>query len=520
MEQMKKSLTRLGAILIVLSVFSSVAQASWSGPVYTVTAYKPPTVADSSSTTAPRMWGTVWMDTSIAGTAKATFTWVHDTPNDAPPTDVYILQHGLATWSYYSNFLPHPYGAISPSIQSVSFPLRREPRFYLAQTQTGSGTADDGLGDAQVMTYDANKQPTGTSKGDKVVLCHPGTDGTLIVPAVTLSAIVPKPPVSYHYLPEWSYSVQLMDLKITCNSQDITGSKPAYQAKAGQNTALSFSGVPTGVTATSPSWALPDKYVKDWVHSDTSASIVSLPATALSSPSIPQLFWVSGGKKAVSFTANINGASVSLKGNINVDRPEYAFSLTPGGVVKLDADGVGGAVLKLGDYNPATTIGSGVIFGTNPAKPNPNNILTTVQVITNTTRLVVDGRGYLHTYTPTSGLDALNLGSDSPFQGVYATDKEVTVSDSFDTWLMYNPPTGGTEHQDWIYVPLKKLSWSWAGHANRRGASWVATTAIDATNTTSDLISGTSAKAATGSDTLIHPTWTQKASAGTFVPAR
>lgn len=113
------------------------------------------------------------------------------------------------------------------------------------------------------------------------------------------------------------------------------------------------------------------------------------------------------------------------------------------------------------------------------------------------------------------------IGVDSPNEYVSSTDNSISISDSFDTYLMYVTPTAVTEHQDWIFVPLKKLSWNWSGHAVRRNASgWVATTNIDATNTTSDLVSGTPVKAASGTNTLDYPTWTQKASQGNYVPAR
>jgi len=192
--------------LALLSVFSSAAQASWSVPVYTITA-RQPTAPDITTTYAPGGGGFRFAGKSFGGTAKTTFTWVHDVPGDAPPTDVYVLQSGYASWLIHADPPPAPAAQelSRPSIQNAFFSLQHKPRIYLAQAQggAGSGTADDGLGDAQVVATDAHGSLTGLSKGDKVIVCHPCTDGTLIVPTVTLIAKAtpspPKPPATTRY---------------------------------------------------------------------------------------------------------------------------------------------------------------------------------------------------------------------------------------------------------------------------------------------------------------------------------
>nr|MDQ2688058.1 hypothetical protein [Armatimonadota bacterium] len=44
------------------------------------------------------------------------------------------------------------------------------------------------------------------------------------------------------------------------------------------------------------------------------------------------------------------------------------------------------------------------------------------------------------------------------------------ASDSFDTWVMYRPPSVG--NQGTVYVPLQTLTWRWGGNASRSQGAW------------------------------------------------
>lgn len=73
---------------------------------------------------------------------------------------------------------------------------------------------------------------------------------------------------------------------------------------------------------------------------------------------------------------------------------------------------------------------------------------------------------------------------DQPFQ--YYTTRDVDgggtlwhasgANDSFDTWVMYQPPPAGGQGTIWvpgpIWVPVEKLTWRWGGYASLSGGRW------------------------------------------------
>ena len=104
------------------------------------------------ASTTPNSGDSLYPSVAQADTVEATFTWVHDVPGDAPPSDVYVLQSGYAKLQILG--VP-PAGAMNQSYgsaQNAVFSSESKSRLYLAQTQTGWGTADDGLGHNPVVT--------------------------------------------------------------------------------------------------------------------------------------------------------------------------------------------------------------------------------------------------------------------------------------------------------------------------------------------------------------------------------
>ncbi len=220
---MKISASRIAASLLVAcasvsSILSSVAQASWSNPVYTVSNRLPATTDTTTSSGGGH--NSNYIDTPVGGTVKATFTWIHDVPGDAPPADVYVLEHGRAKWVVPPGVTPGPppMGLRRPSSQNVSFPLQRKPRVYLAQVQGAYGQAVNGLGTLQQLTPDGPTGQTGIADGYKPVLCHPAANGTLTTPEVTLSSSA-TPPGGQYFTASWSFSAQIM----TITMQNPTG---------------------------------------------------------------------------------------------------------------------------------------------------------------------------------------------------------------------------------------------------------------------------------------------------------
>lgn len=86
-------------------------------------------------------------------------------------------------------------------------------------------------------------------------------------------------------------------------------------------------------------------------------------------------------------------------------------------------------------------------------------------------------------------------GFDSPAQllsfGLLTDLTAITINDTFQTWLMYKPPTAGLETS---WVPLASYSWAWSAEVSRVTGEWVLGTR------TGGLVSGPTM-------TSSHPTW-------------
>lgn len=509
----------------LLCVFSSTAQASWSGPVYAVSNRQGGRM-DIAPTT-PNS-GDPWPG-AVAGTVKATFTWVHDVPGDAPPSDVYVLQSGKAQWQLLG---PPPAGAMSQpsaSVQSVAFSFGRKPRIYLAQTQTVWGTADDGLGHAQVVTTTANGQ-TGTSQGYKPILCHP-TGGTLVTSAVTLSASATS---KQTYVASWSYSAQVMALQMTRNGVDITSpNKPEVPVMVGERNQMgvSVSPVPQGVAPPTFQWTLPTTdVIKDYIETAGNPSAVpptpftgrkvELPAGDSTTQS-PHFYWYNatfaGDSKEVSVVVTIAGTPITIKGKCKVYRPKFNSLTGTYTKERPQSYSLGGSI-QFG--NP------GVRWNATVQTPTVANAAGSIAFEQKVTfNFAVQGHSTGTPYSlKSSATDALDSASgnvrygnsivgitagsvasttesDNPALSPETTDETMQASGSFKTYLVYKPSSEGS-----IWVVLGKLDWSFAFSALYKNddptvmPTWIATTTSPTDTTTNPI----------GSDTYDLPEWSMR----------
>jgi hypothetical protein len=155
--------------------------------------------------------------------------------------------------------------------------------------------------------------------------------------------------------------------------------------------------------------------------------------------------------------------------------------------------------------NPATT--PGITFSRSITVPSGFTGETQwVQVIDSTTRTLTPNGGSMLTLQGSGVLDTTYpyaLGSstnDSPGQGVNPCDfSDVSANDSFSMWLMFKPPGTGS-----IFVPLRKVNWSWSGSGGRISAcNWILSTSNHSTNPTD-------------ADSTDFPTWSTNVTSLTF----
>ncbi|MBS1328994.1 MAG: hypothetical protein HP043_03220 [Dialister sp.] len=83
-------------------------------------------------------------------------------------------------------------------------------------------------------------------------------------------------------------------------------------------------------------------------------------------------------------------------------------------------------------------------------------------------------------------------GVDSPRVGATAADSQITVNDSFTTWLMFKSSKANS-----IWIPLRSLDWSWSASMKLDvGVDW-----------TWKLIYAMHSQNPSSSETTVFPQW-------------
>jgi len=430
---------------------------------------------------------------------------------------VYVLQQGYAYWKYapLPAFGPAIQGLSQPSLQNTSFSPRHKPHIYLAQAQPANGTADDGLGDAQVVTSGPQQATIGTSKGYKIVLCHPGTGGTLTVPAVTLIGSG----TTQYYEAGWSYNCQVMTLQMTRNSVDITNpNKPEVPVMVGEpnQMGVSLSPVPQDIAPPTFQWTIPGDKIKDYIETAGNPTAVpplpftgrkvELPASDLTTQS-PHFYWYNGtfagDSKEVSVVVTFAGKPITIKGKCKVYRPRmdkftgtYVTPLPPHATDALVGESDTG-VIKFSPHNEGVSFYVTVTAPNIPVAQGQIALLQKASSINIKTKGVEAGTPFYEGLTASNALDssdndpiygtqpggspydthttmipggsATTSGSDTPDANVRAAVDHLDFSESFTMYLVYQPSTPNS-----IQVVLGKVDWGWTVKANRTSAlgSW------------------------------------------------
>ena len=368
---MKLSSFRFGfstlvAGLSLLSVFSSTAHAGhWQGysadkpdiPLYTVTSRSPAnpenTIPEGNSsgyvipvTNDPESTIGTAGGTGSGGTATAEFQWIPDTGKtiitDPPPASVYVLEYGYAEWSAQSKRVITPGGprgrSSNPSVSDAMYQRGQKgrnsgPRLFLVQTQTRSGTANNGLGVAP--DYTGPYTPTtngGKSESYAVSAVTPDATGKISVTRSLLATVTAyvKDDITGA---SWKYRARILDIKIKRNGVDVTAPKPAKDVMVGEINSMNveISGA-AGLTLPPITylWDIPGDRVKDFVTTAANTTFtghaVQLTTTDLQSSS-PSFYWYNGtfagDSKEVSVVVTISGKPITVKAEFKVYRPSF-----------------------------------------------------------------------------------------------------------------------------------------------------------------------------------------------------
>ena len=274
--------------------------------------------------------------------------------------------------------------------------------------------------------------------------------------------------------------------KVTNETQDVI---------VGEQIPLSVSVLPAGTSITNPQWSIPGTTVGGYAvtytnpTSATSASVIPTPSLSASSVTY---YWVDGADaRQVKFSYKVNGKSFSVATTFNVKRPTSTFSSTSVANVTVDSScaQLGGLNLRYG----CNQMAPGITFDSTTTIPSGfSGDTALVQVGTSISRDRFPG-GVQKSLKGSNVLDTTfpfpfstgTMAFDAPAQPFGGSDTQVDATDSYTIWLIFKPSNANS-----IWVPLKQLSWSWAGVASR-----------------TVLFSSSHSSNQTGADTTTHPTW-------------
>ena len=246
------------------------------------------------------------------------------------------------------------------------------------------------------------------------------------------------------------------------NGNDITGT--TQPVVVGQQIPLqaSFS-LPAGVSISSQSWSVSGTTVGGYNASTNSGQTVSTNFTQQSTT----FYWVTAQTGAtVTYTVNLSdGAQASATATFNVSGPTNVTVTATAGTVVIQ-------------YNDEMSFGDssgtpGMSFQASATMPTgtPGTFSWVQVVVSSCYTDTPPGSPYCltpnaldSTYPYDSGASA----ADSPNVGLTSDLSQVSDTDSFDMYLMWNPGTANS-----IPVPLGFVAWGWSGDATQNQSTGV-----------------------------------------------
>jgi outer membrane biogenesis lipoprotein LolB len=226
----------------------------------------------------------------------------------------------------------------------------------------------------------------------------------------------------------------------------------------------------TGGTPTNQQWTIAGDRVKSYFAFTTLGKVTSL--DELNQQNISFHWFKGGDDKQVTFTATINGQQYTATANFNVKQPSVTnFNLSKGNIfVNYSA---GNPTLTYGD----PTFSPGVRFEAQVDNNGISGSYHWVQTYVESKSLRLSSplgncnagqtmtrnqQGLDETYPYPSPTSSGLILEDSPRMSLISTNDRVTINDSASAWLMFRPNL-----TDAIWVPIKKVNWSWEAEAMR-----------------------------------------------------
>jgi hypothetical protein len=301
------------------------------------------------------------------------------------------------------------------------------------------------------------------------------------------------------------HSIQVQNIKVDIFLSSTKITDTTTNVIVGQQISLSAAVNPP-ITIQSPQWTIPGTRIGNYVvtytnpTSATSGVVTQLTTANLSQSSIT-FYWVDGGEnREVKYSFTSGGKSYSGKATFNVKRPTVEVTTVTGTVVVAQPFGqlelVYGNVfipgIKFTRANLSIPMGfSGDTYWVQVAN------VTRTRRRNDGTDDIFTGSGLDNRFSYSVNDPNATQTNDSPGLALTSDYTNASVTDSYQMWLMFKPSSTGS-----IYVPLRKVDWSWSGTATRSGSQWTLTNSSNTQNPAS-------------ADSTTHPTWTTNANVDT-----
>ncbi|MBX3245341.1 MAG: hypothetical protein KF685_12895 [Acidobacteria bacterium] len=250
-----------------------------------------------------------------------------------------------------------------------------------------------------------------------------------------------------------------------------------------------------------------DKAIKDYIVTVTDGEAVKAEKIDLVEADLGQsqisFYWIDGGSSLdATYTVTINGVPHSAIAKFNVMKPTSTLSSTTSNVslgTVLISQMPNESIFALHYGNAFET--PGIRFDASVTPPSGVSGQVVWARVANTIRKRTP-TGESQQTLQGIGLDGVfpdlpDIGEneDSPYQPAEppCSYTFISANDSFTTWILFKPSVANVTT---IYVPLKKVSWSWSGTATRGTEcnSWTLTNASRTQNPT-------------GVNTIDYPEW-------------
>ncbi len=401
-----------------------------------------------------------------SGTIKITYTWTPDTgktiAEDPPPNKLLVNESARAIWSYNDSPARPPYmrGTVVSTSASIGDIPGTNP---FPPPPPNASIISGGLSGSRTTLHDV------PASGVVELQCAVSASATYNASGSLGGRVL----VSVSYI-----ITGTRDIRLLRDGEPITNEN--NMCLPGEAVNLSVSGADPGSTYT---WQIGGDYFKDFTPS--TPSVFEGAGAVIRDQETCTYRYIKGDDaegtlKTVGCTVFVNGSPVDVIDNLKVYQPESGLKATQGVAwfnsspllyVNLSPTPDSGSGYGM-DWRYTTVLpsaaGGGIygFFQTGSVSRNGFKGSNQYRLPLSFSNGLDSGAPYFNVTFPTNTIlgefgdnpdERFQQNVVDPFSGLISiTMDELSISDSFETWLMFQSGLAGSS-----WVPLRKLQWSW-----------------------------------------------------------